>query len=381
MSEYQYYEFQAIDRPLTEEEQSYIATLSRRVILSPGRAIFTYSFGDFPGEPEEVLQNYFDIMLYMANWGTKQLAFRFPQSVVEIDMLTPFCLEDIISTYSADEYIVLDICVNEEGDTFWIEGEGWLSSLSLLRQDILRGDFRALYLAWLKAISLGQGVEDHDDLVEPPLPPNLKNLSLPLKKLVDFFRIDEDLIAAALELSPSDDGILEQKVEELVAKLSERERNEFLVKSAKGEPNVDAQLVRRLREISSGKLRTDPGSMPTQRKVSELFAAANEITTQRQKRQSQEAEQARIRRLNELSKQEPELWEEVFGLIEKKQSKSYDEAVKLLLELRELAEYKSEWEKFRTRIEQIYEQYDNRPGLKTRLRQAGLLIEPIQRKQ
>jgi hypothetical protein len=45
MSEYQYYEFQALDRILTKTEQSYIESLSSRVELSPTKAAFTYSYG------------------------------------------------------------------------------------------------------------------------------------------------------------------------------------------------------------------------------------------------------------------------------------------------------------------------------------------------
>lgn len=35
MSEYQYYEFRTIDRPLTDEEQAAMRQLSSRVVLTP----------------------------------------------------------------------------------------------------------------------------------------------------------------------------------------------------------------------------------------------------------------------------------------------------------------------------------------------------------
>ena len=76
MSEYQYYEFQAINRPLTEEQQTYMRSLSSRVELTPTRAVFTYSYGDFRGNPLAVLEAHFDALLYLANWGSKRLAFR-----------------------------------------------------------------------------------------------------------------------------------------------------------------------------------------------------------------------------------------------------------------------------------------------------------------
>jgi hypothetical protein len=371
MSEYQYYEFQAIDRPLTEKEQSYIASLSRRVALSPNRAIFTYSFGDLPAKPRSILQNYFDAMLYLANWGTKQLAFRLPRSVVDPEMIEPYCFGDVISAYVTKRDILLDICVFDEENIFWVEGEGWLPSLALLRQDILRGDFRALYLAWLKAISFEQDIEDAEEQLEPPVPANLQTLSSPLKKLIELFELDEDLIAAASESSPHNEGVAEGDIEELIAKLSEQERNNFLVKLAKGEANVEAQLVNKLRDLSSNK--AGKGPIPRLRSVAELLVAAREKTKQRKEKQRQEAERAKIRRLRKLKDKEPQVWEEIFTLIEKKQSKAYDEATKLLVELRELANYLGEPDKFKDRVNTIFEKYHNRPGLKSRLQQADLL--------
>lgn len=70
MSEYQYYEFQAIDRPLTPEEQQAVARLSSRVEPHPRCAVFTYSWSDFPGDSADILGKYYDAMLYMANWGS-----------------------------------------------------------------------------------------------------------------------------------------------------------------------------------------------------------------------------------------------------------------------------------------------------------------------
>lgn len=68
MSEYQYYEFQAIDRPLSDKEQTEVDSYSSRAEVTPTRAVFTYSYGDFRGDPQKVLQKYFDAMLYMTSW-------------------------------------------------------------------------------------------------------------------------------------------------------------------------------------------------------------------------------------------------------------------------------------------------------------------------
>ena len=130
MSEYQYYEFQAIDRPLTEEEQRAVARLSSRVDPHPRRAVFTYSYSDFPGQAKEVLAKYYDAMLYLANWGSRQLAFRFPKPLVDVEQMRQYNVvtvdypSDAIGVYTRGEYAILNIQLDEDEGSGWIEGEG-----------------------------------------------------------------------------------------------------------------------------------------------------------------------------------------------------------------------------------------------------------------
>ena len=78
MSEYQYYEFQTIDRLLTEAERAEVEELSSHIDVAASQAVVTYSDGDFRHDPKQVLGRYFDAGLYLANWGTRRLMFRFP---------------------------------------------------------------------------------------------------------------------------------------------------------------------------------------------------------------------------------------------------------------------------------------------------------------
>ncbi|HTP28128.1 MAG TPA: hypothetical protein VMK12_21045 [Anaeromyxobacteraceae bacterium] len=47
MSEYQYYEFQAIDRSLTAREQAALRNYSSRATITSSRFAVDYSWGDF----------------------------------------------------------------------------------------------------------------------------------------------------------------------------------------------------------------------------------------------------------------------------------------------------------------------------------------------
>ena len=182
MSEYQYYEFQAIDRPLTPEEQQAVARLSSRVDPHPWRAVFTYSFGGGIGRrAKDLLADYYDALLYLANWGSRQLAFRFPKELVDPEQLRQYNVEtleypsDTITVSTGEEYAILDIQLHEEEGLGWIEGEGWLGSLVGLRDAILQGDHRVLYLAWLKGLELAYDVDE--DAQEPPMPSGLGELT------------------------------------------------------------------------------------------------------------------------------------------------------------------------------------------------------------
>jgi hypothetical protein len=60
VSEYQYYEFLAIDRPLTEDEMGELRKLSARATITPVSFANEYYWGDFKGDPEKLMQRYFD---------------------------------------------------------------------------------------------------------------------------------------------------------------------------------------------------------------------------------------------------------------------------------------------------------------------------------
>ncbi len=83
MSEYQYHEWQAVDRVLTSEEQAAVNDLSSHIEVSSSRAVVTYEWSDFRHDPRQVLLKYFDAYFYLANWGSLRLMFRFPKGLLD----------------------------------------------------------------------------------------------------------------------------------------------------------------------------------------------------------------------------------------------------------------------------------------------------------
>jgi hypothetical protein len=76
LSEFQYYEFRTIDRPLTQREMRELRDLSDRAHITATSFTNTYNWGNFRGDPLLLMEKYFDAFLYFANWGTRQLMLR-----------------------------------------------------------------------------------------------------------------------------------------------------------------------------------------------------------------------------------------------------------------------------------------------------------------
>ena len=371
MSEYQYYEFQAIDRPLTPKEQQAVAQLSSRVDPHPRRAVFTYSWSDFRGNPEEILAQYYDAMFYIANWGSTQLMFRFPRAVLDLESAQAYCqlhtVEDYVSFSEVGEYSVLNIEFHEEGGDNWIEGEGWLDALIPLRDDILRGDYRALYLVWLKTL-LWEDVLD--TVVEPPVPPGLRKLTPALERFVELFEIDKTLLQVATETSGERSTTADDWMRSAIGQLPREEGDAFLLRLVQGEPHLGLALRTRLRALA-GKPKAQ-ASDASRRTVGQLLGEAERRRELARKRRAAAAERKRIQRLEALAAREAEVWKEVYALIERKNGSAYDTAVRHLCELRELAAYQGRAAAFQQQMLEIRALYSRRPALLRRLDKAGL---------
>jgi hypothetical protein len=83
MSEYQCYEFVALDRPLTSKEMSALRAISSRAEITPTRFWNEYHWGDLQADPAKLVQRYFDAHLYFASWGTHRLMLRVPNGRVD----------------------------------------------------------------------------------------------------------------------------------------------------------------------------------------------------------------------------------------------------------------------------------------------------------
>ena len=160
MSEYQYYEFQAIDRPLDEADKEALGRLSSRATITSTTFTNEYHWGDFGGDPRKMMERWFDLHLYLANWGTRRLMIRLPKRLIDQSRLDAFVTEvDEVEVYGSGENLIVDISFNSEESGYDYEyqedGSGWLGSLAPLRSDLLSGDLRLFYYPCARSKTTG----------------------------------------------------------------------------------------------------------------------------------------------------------------------------------------------------------------------------------
>jgi len=379
MSEYQYYEFQAIDRPLTAEEMRELRSYSTRATITPTRFTNHYEWGSFKGNPSVWMEKYFDAFLYFANWGTRELMFRLACRALDLAVAKQYCCGEAATARGKGDIVTLSFSSeDEEGGDWDDDGSGWLSSLVPLRADLASGDYRMLYLAWLLSVEVG---EVDDEAPEPPVPPGLGTLTSPLRAFAEFLRLDPDLVAAAATGSAAQpQAASEAEISQWVAALPESEKTAWLMRLASGqESHLRAEL---LKTFHAAQPHSAPAGPP--RRVGDLLAAAHQQAEARERREAeraarerlrreQEAAAAREKRLASLARQEPEAWRQVDALIAAKRPGDYEKAVELLKDLAELGEKSGRQAEVHDRLARLRQEHARKPTLLRRLKAVGLL--------
>lgn len=183
MSEYQYYEFAAIDGPISDEGLRYARGCSTRAEVSRIRWKNVYHFGSFHGS-EDTLLKYYDAHFYIANWATVRLGLAFPKGAIALETLQPYLrggerYEDILTVKQIGDRLIVWWEYNEDGGWSSTPGEGRIEELMEIRAELMRGDYRALFLGWLADFHPDEWQDTRDaEVMMPPIPSGLDRLSL-----------------------------------------------------------------------------------------------------------------------------------------------------------------------------------------------------------
>ena len=390
MSEYQYYEFRAIDRPLGQAEQADLRKISSRAEITSISLTNTYHWGDFKGDPAKLMNRYFDAFVYVSNWGTHEFMLRLPRGTFDIEAARAYCDDETLSITVGKESVVLDFLLRDESGDSWSdedEGVSWMPSLVPLRDELMRGDHRALYLGWLASLPKhGWDVEPDDGLREPPVPPGLAKLTGPQKALAEFLAVEDALIDVAAQRSEGEPPAAPSRAEmtRWLAGIPAVERESYLLRflAEEGDVPLRAEMLRRIREETSPR-----GSRPppkTERRMAStlladrdaLIDAKNrekvEHAAKEKARRAKEQAEARSKQLDDLARREPHAWDEVEAMVATKLPKEYDRAVALLVDLREVAERSGRGSWAEARIRELRQKHAKKPSFLGRLDEKTL---------
>lgn len=394
MSEYQYYEFVAVDRPLSEEKLRALRELSTRARITSTRFVNHYDWGSFRGDPRALMEDCFDLFVYVANWGTRCFMMRLPPQLFDADAAKPYFpagAAQACAAWSTDERVILrfereDIYEDGAADYEFDDGSGWLAALAPLRQELLEGDLRCLYLAWLLCVQTG--LVD-DKALEPPVPPGMTQLPAPLRSFADFMALDPDLLSVAAEAGAGEPPAHPsgREIEDWIARLSDQQKTEMLVRLvAGGDPHLPLELRRRCRLSQSPAGPEAMRAAPPRRIVADLLDAAGRRAAERARlaaeleaaeraRQEREAALAREEALGTLSARGEAPWRDVEAFVSSKRPFDYGRAVALLTDLYAIAERAGTGADFRRRIDELRLRHVRKRSFLERLSRAGLINE------
>lgn len=378
MSEYQYFEFAAIDRPLTDGEMAALRAVSTRAVIMPSGFVNHYEWGGLKADPLDWMRRYFDAFVYLADWAHCRFALRLPRDMFGKAELKPFGVKQSLTIDASEDHWILDWSLegSDNYDRFAEDdGRGWMGRLVPLRDELIRGDQRSLYLGWLAGAAKGEVPET---TLEPTVPAGLSQLSAAQNALAAFLEIDVDIIAAAA-IGSADASDRPESVDAWLQSLSPDELRSMLKSIVRADrPNPQREVASRYRAWHR---QHAPQAAPEARRrsVAELRSLAVPAGEERRRRDAlareQQAAARRTQRdaqLRLLMSDVDKRWLALHQQAQRGSASAYEQAVRALSDLAEAYAIVSDRKTFDRELRRFLVRHAKRGALLRRLTEAGL---------
>lgn len=373
MSEFQYIHFQAVDRPLDDEQLAYMERQSTRAEVSRWAFSNEYHFGDFRGDPYEMLRRGYDVHLRYANFGVRRLMFRLPAGLPwPAKTFNEYLVEYAIEWRADREGPGGILEIQPEGDAGlydedFFDFDRLEGVLGGVRAMLMAGDLRPLYLAWLACI------DDEEEALEPPVPAGLGELPPELAVIADFYALSHDLIGAAAVTAPPAPEVEDrnEQVRKWVRRRSKDELRDLVTRMLSDpSPGVRTETLARIRD--EWPTATWPTARPS-RTLGGLKEAAEGVQKERLERERRERERAREARLKAIAADPKKAVAKAKRLVQERSRESYALAAQELADLREALGPKRGPGRAQKVAEQLVEANPTLRLLKSALRKHDLL--------
>lgn len=375
MSTYQYYEFLALDGPISDEGLTYARGCSSRADVSRYRWTNSYHWGDFSGN-EDTLLNYYDAFYYFADWGSFRFSLSLPEECLPKSLIESYLVNDEYDfgaycrchSNAGGRMILSWECQEEAGCWDFPEDlDDLLGRLAGIREQILRGDYRALFIGWLARFD-PEWVDDEEVLL-PPVPSGMNALTDGLRLLAEQMQMDEDVLQAAVQLSSDGSQAKPLPIHNVLDALPVEAMKSLLVRVSEGEGDkVKAELIRRTLppdEYVLGATGLTCGEFSKQViRVRDERMRVQERDKETKRLQLEEEQRKHLERVYEQSEA---IWTMLDQLLVNKTPSAYDTAAKQLKELRDAYFQQDDLGEFLERMSLFRGRYGRRPALIRRL--------------
>jgi len=379
VSEYQYLEFLAVDRPLTAREMDHLRGISTRAQITPVSFINEYSWSGLKADPRDFMRRFFDVHVFIANWGDAIFMVRLPREALDQKILQAFCTSPHLEFEKLPEHWLLtwSLGETENYDRFGYvdEGPGLMTLLAPVREELLRGDLRSLYIGWLRAVTTEE--TDPDDL-EPFVLQGLDKLTAAQQGLAEFIEVDIDLLAGVGSGSQENhtDAADDAALDAWLDKLPKTEVRGYLRQMLDGQ---GASAERALKRRYAAWQEQSAPTKGVRRSVADLWRLAEQAKALRlieeaKARRQAEAECKRQRDawLAKLAADFPRAWKTAHENANKGHAHAYDAACRQLVDLRDAYSQHATLAVFQKEFQKYMAEHSRRRALVQRLVKAGL---------
>jgi len=293
VSEYQYVVFQAVDGPLTDKQLEFAQRQSTRAEVSRWSLSVEYHYSSFRGDVEGLLRRGYDVYLQHTNYGSREIKLRLPRGMPFAKTVWSKNVDGEQLNWKGDAKgrggILSLHPFHETGDLgeLW-ETQKYLDAAIHVRERLMSGDLRALYLLWMCAAD--DDYNNPAEMIEPPVPHGIAETATYGGELLSFFGLDPLLlVAAGSGVAPAPNAELENgPVAQWVESLDNQRAKEVVHRLLVGD--TASEKARFLAEIRDSQ---SPEVWPTsdkQRSLDELLQKTAVLQTKQDAKQVRKAQ-------------------------------------------------------------------------------------------